>query len=435
MHPTKERPPVDEQRPRNGRNLTRPVTTPPQDVPVILTQEIRDLYESFTRHHRPTRDFGIDQDDTPNILPRDRSVTYEPSSRVDDDGWTRQPITSMNPNSVYYSSSAPLQSRTMGHSDAYYISPPRPTQPQPKSDFDRITEYNSELGCNNSIDRVEVALKTALKLSRKEAESNPNMVLNMFITAFVEQRWSEALSIYERAQKKTPEAVDLINSHLDKIPWRVSCEYYYDNGKIHWVNSWIKVGWWKPEVHEISPQLKNGSWVKHGDPIPAHSIDTEKFYSVVWKGMSKEMNLHIIEAKALAEESKLPIQQTNVELELRDGFWVPIDIAFKDVKNKSNVLDLTRIEIGSLKEPLMNDLDTLRIPVKMVVLKDGTEVSYFQGSTLGSALNTNIIDFDLYSEEEIENDLDSTEVEFYYSDAEADENEEDDVAEDGNDSP
>src|SRR5690606_29794164 len=123
-----------------------------------------------------------------------------------------------------------------------------------------------------------------------------------------------ALEIYEAAEAY-PNAQTLIVSRLDNIPWRISCEYYAEEENIHWMNCWIKIGWWDDDEYELSPELSLDKWKVCDLPIGIHN---SAFRAVVWEGRNAKMLLDLMKAQRTFRNFTIP-----VELEYKEDFWVP----------------------------------------------------------------------------------------------------------------
>lgn len=269
--------------------------------------------------------------------------------------------------------------------------------PKTRQNNDSQLKYNGGYNANT-------ALQIALALSLSEGKPDPRDLFHDFSTAFHAKRFGEALQVYKQACSYNSEAMEIIHSQLDTIPWRIACEYYYTpamsgvSGKMHWLNSWIKIGWWHPDDYEISPQLEQGRWITNGSCSP-RAIETKSFHCVVWEGMGRDMILHLMSCDAVMASSGLPVLQTNIELELQHDFWVPINVAFKEPKSSSNCLDLVKIEVGSLEKLSPYNLDSLRRPFKVQARPNGS-MRFFVGCTIGSAVHFPYSDFTLDSDEE-----------------------------------
>lgn len=296
----------------------------------------------------------------------------------------------------------PRQVRPWGHRSVVEVDDDKPIAPQdqkkimnrmgiPSNSPDYIAMdtaiqlTKNEFAFNANYD-YSTAFKVAVELSKKELQRNPEFVFNNFAEAFYGKKFGTALEL--RKEVSCTNACPLIDKFLDTIPWRISCEYYQENGKIRWINSWIKIGWWSENVHEISPQLQSGKWIADGN-TESDSIPGNKFSCVVLKGKSKDVLVRILEAKVSAELSGLTTPLTNVELKHEEDYWIPIEVAFKESKSLDNIFDLAKIEIGSLMEVPEFNLDFLRIPSKeSIKLDDGTELHFFCGCVLGAALKS-----------------------------------------------
>lgn len=229
----------------------------------------------------------------------------------------------------------------------------------------------------NTTNNENLALELALKLSRMDLKDNPDVLYQDFVDAFEAFRFKDALHVREEAKSISKEALSMIDQHLDKIPWRISCESYQEHGKVKWFNSWIKVGWWPQNKVELSPQLISGQWIATSVP---HAIDTNKFTCVVMRGTSKDMLLHILE---VADSPRV-----NIELQNKDGYLIPVDIAFSNPKYKNSMFDLAMIEFGSLTDTGDFNLDALRISSDQEDKDEKVQTYFFRGCTLGSFHNS-----------------------------------------------
>ena len=212
-----------------------------------------------------------------------------------------------------------------------------------------------------------------------EASIKLEAIRDKFMKAFKNQKFEELTVIYKRDCPKCPEAIKLIDAVLDKIPWRVSCEYYCVDDKIKWANSWIRFGWWHDDIIEISPQFENGHWVSDVTEVPG-AVPTRSFQCVVWSGTGKEMLLNLIDSPIVTAGFK---QQTNIALKREDNYWIPSEIAFQTPVHPDSHLDLAEICVGSLEEVKGSNLDMFRIFDKTKTFPDGTMLHFFQGCNLG----------------------------------------------------
>lgn len=233
-----------------------------------------------------------------------------------------------------------------------------------------ISQYNGSHGFSE-FENSQIALALAMELSSTDVKVFSHEVFMNFMELFHSKKISDAFKIYENADI---ESKQLIDSELDEIPWRISSEYFIDNDKIYWINSWIKIGWWPNDECEISPQFNKGVWLP--DPTTNSSaISTNCFRCVVWEGKDKEMLF-----KLLNNENRI-----NIELKLSDGYLIPVDVAFKCPKNKSHIFDLAVVEIGSLEPIDTNSLDILRIRHKTISRENGDKIVLFKGCAIGTS--------------------------------------------------
>jgi len=221
-------------------------------------------------------------------------------------------------------------------------------------------------------EEFDAQLAMAMTLSIKDMMRNPSYVNKNFFELLNEKKFNEAIEIYSSADK---DAKELIDTELNKIPWRISCEYYRKLDKLYWINTWIKICWWPKDECEISPQLSKGHWYHNNNNknIPAPAISHLAFDCVVWKGYGKEMII-----KLLSFGDKI-----NIEYELDQDFLTPIDVAFSTPKDPTHILDLSSIELGSLSEISEQNLDILRLYHSTKTLPNNTQLVRFRGSTLG----------------------------------------------------
>ena len=233
-----------------------------------------------------------------------------------------------------------------------------------------VSAYNGKLGKSEK-ENADLALSLALSASAAEVIPEPDEVYLSFIEAFYAKKFTLANNIYDNA---IDEAKQLIDFDLEEIPWRVSCEYYYNNGKVQWLNSWIKIGWWNSEECELSPQFSKGEWSYDNTNNPA-AINTKCFEAVVWSGKGKDMIHKLMRADARA----------NVEFEFTNGFLIPIDVAFTQAKSPKNILDLTQVEVGHFDPREDHNLDILRTALKSITRIDGTKLDMFRGCAIGAA--------------------------------------------------
>ena len=159
---------------------------------------------------------------------------------------------------------------------------------------------------------------------------------------------------------------------LDGIPWRISCEFYLKGTKLHWIESWIKIGWWD-DNHEISSHLQKGTWYEEEDP--EMGITSSQFKSVVWSGCDHTM-IH----KLLKHDGDI-----NIEYRNDDGYFVPINAAFKKCLDHTHIFDMTKLEIGNLSNQYDNDLDAFRILQRKEHNTDESTYSYFKGNHLAQS--------------------------------------------------
>jgi hypothetical protein len=233
-----------------------------------------------------------------------------------------------------------------------------------------VSKYNGNYGANEK-ENSELALSFAIAQSVKEIIPEPDEVYITFMEALDRKDLAAANDIYFNCQD---EAREVIDSELDEIPWRVSCEYYILNGKLQWLNSWIKIGWWNSEECELSPQFNKGTWLSDARDDPT-AINTNCFESVVWSGKSKDVIHRLIRAGS----------KVNIEFEFLDGFLTPIDVAFTGVKSSKNILDLAEVEVGQLDAHHHHELDILRTLKQSVTLPNNTTIKKFRGCAIGAA--------------------------------------------------
>lgn len=182
------------------------------------------------------------------------------------------------------------------------------------------------------------------------------------------------LDSYESA-KSLGETLKFIITQLDNIPWRISCEYYAEEENIHWMNCWIKIGWWDPDEYELSPELALDKWKICYLPV---GIPNEAFRTVVWQGFGHQTLIKLMEAKKKFQHFTIPI-----ELEFKDGFWIPIDFGMAGEKRDDTVIRFAKIEIGSLDKTHEFDLDKMRTLKKEVFLGPREKLSFYHGCNIG----------------------------------------------------
>lgn len=231
----------------------------------------------------------------------------------------------------------------------------------------------------------EKALDLALKTSLTEIKPDSYLVSVRFSDALKNGNLPEAQQIYKDTKVTCPEALELIHTELDKIPWRISAEYYTDSNRMCWLNSWIKIGWWNEYDTELSPQLEDAQWINDGS-CRSNSIDTKSFRCVVWEGIGREMILRLVECHNIGLMTSSGKYQTNIELEKQGDYWVPISVAFTESKNTKNVLDLPEIDIGSMTELPHDSLDADRLFDKIVYLPNNQVLRFYNGCMFGSAM-------------------------------------------------
>lgn len=231
-------------------------------------------------------------------------------------------------------------------------------------------------------EELEIAL--ALSVTEdSESKVDPIFVFSDFMDLFYDKDFPKALELYSSSNDELKELIDY---ELDQIPWRISCEYLFNDGKVCWFNTWIKIGWWPEDEFELSPQLGEGNWFSESGSLRS-GINSNCFQCTVWKGKGKEM-IH----KLLSVGPK-----TNLELEFVNGSLVPINIAFKRRLSPDNIFDLTRVETGSFIPLPEEKLDTFRIFDHSVENSDGTSMFHYKGCSLGHFLI--IEDFRIMSED------------------------------------
>lgn len=253
--------------------------------------------------------------------------------------------------------------------------------------FFRYNGSHSQCDYENS----QIALALALSASAAEIKTDPHEVFLNFMESFHGNKFSEALTIYKNGDI---ESKQLINFELDEIPWRVASEYLIKDKRLHWINSWVKIGWWHQEIFEIPPQYSKGQWLTE-DIKHSNAINTNYFECTVLEGKGKEM-LH----KLLAYGNIV-----NIELEQSEGYLIPVNVAFKYPKSMSNVFDLADVEVGSLDPLEDHSLDILRVHNKTVSCQDGSKIKFFRGCTIGAAF---IPESEIVASELIEGNLEDT---------------------------
>ena len=218
-------------------------------------------------------------------------------------------------------------------------------------------------------EKEELELAQVLSLSQNQVV-DPYAAYMDFMDALREKNQARAAALYRDADATSKQFID---SELDVIPWRISAECHQFNGKIQWINCWIKIGWWTESECEISPQLTKGKWVADLNEYP-YGIETRYFDCAVWKGVGKAMIHRLLVAGP----------RVNVELAQSGSFLVPVDAAFTTAKDETHIFDLANVEIGSVDKQPNDQLDIMRMHHSVTERDDGTKVFLFHGCTMGS---------------------------------------------------
>lgn len=225
------------------------------------------------------------------------------------------------------------------------------------------------------VEAYEKALSMALKESLSLVKDNDLDNLELFMRFFVDKNLAEAHNLYVSFPE---ESRILIDSQLEKIPWRISCEYCQIKDKIKWINSWIKIGWWDPNIYESSPQLYEGIWFSENTNKIRKVIPTTCFKSVVWSGYGGKM----------IYDSICNGNRILVEFEHFDDFLRPVNIGSNPNKhlNPSHIYDLSFVTVGSIKPSTGNSLDIFRRH-HSTTENSSTKLQFYQGSSLGQFLS------------------------------------------------
>lgn len=249
---------------------------------------------------------------------------------------------------------------------------------------------------NNNAYRIPMALDDdlhlALTLSKSEIDVTPDPleILDHFMDLFSKQNFIEAANVYDSG---TDFSRSIIDTKLDEIPWRLSCEYFRDKERIHWINTWIQVGWFCPSDCEISPQLLKAQWIfSPGNEMPI-GFNANNIRCITVEGRSNKF-LHKF------MRGNFVNGRINVEfLELgHNKYLIPIDVAFKDPKDPKHVFDLATVEFGSITPGSEHGFNVFRKPCDFprdvtvystlnntVLGGSSTTVKFFRGSAIGES--------------------------------------------------
>jgi len=183
-------------------------------------------------------------------------------------------------------------------------------------------------------------------------------------------KFEKALKILKEASEDNR---DKINKYLDTIPWRISIESYHKGDILCWYHLWIKMGWWPDDDYELSTNLVGRDWTMDNNDKRIN-IPTNKFKCVVWNGTNREIIIRLMEC---AKEKDI-----KVEYKIEDKYLVPMSFA-ANVKGNSNKC---KIEIGSMVELPVHNLDMFRIYNKIDKIDNTSSKVFYRGCNMGVGL-------------------------------------------------
>lgn len=165
-----------------------------------------------------------------------------------------------------------------------------------------------------------------------------------------------------------------LDEFLAGIPWRISCEYYY-SGKLRWINTWVKIGWWKEFTREFSPQFKSGIWIGNNDHRADAAIARENFTRTVWSGKGAGMILKLIQQGVRTNVASIILDLPKLDLDLTQSIsknQVPLDVIRVNLPANDYFLDSPPSTLKVLRpEPFLSAEDMS--DMSKVMLKVGGE--------------------------------------------------------------
>jgi len=242
--------------------------------------------------------------------------------------------------------------------------------------------YKTQMKDYNGVHPHDEDVLLALAISR--SLDNIPGTKELFIEELIKGEFENAEKIYGKC---LDEVKLIIDSFLDNIPCRISCEYHHDGKQIRWMNSWAKIGWWPNTQNEFSPQLSEGTWNfldKESDKkintpdAPAH-IRSSEFRCTVWEGLNNKMIHKII---SCGNRVNIELNQSKNDT----GLYLPVNIGCDTLLNAGYFLDLAFVEVGSLDPLPLHELDIYRVKECTIKNEDGTIYTIYRKSVFGDVM-------------------------------------------------
>jgi hypothetical protein len=236
--------------------------------------------------------------------------------------------------------------------------------------------------------------------------SIPMDPLEKFICLVSQTQFKTAAKLYHESPSSQLKFLQFMRS----IPWRISCEYRFHDGKLEWFQSWIKLGWWAPNHIEIATEHHRGKWSKAPPtglslnkwskvpdkwsldpskerPNEDQEIPSNQYYAVVWESNVPARDPSTIEIDEFNMFKSIP---TLIILGLISIFFSKVSptASFYTLQTEpfyeSDILLEPQIDIGSFQpSSISHNLDTTRKPIFHINNTDDTRHTFYQGVTHG----------------------------------------------------